>query len=243
MKRLFVLLLLVSLIFVSTQTDAQISRKPQIEIYMGANFPISPEEFKDYFSVGLSLNAQYVLFPSPRLGIPIFFGYEKFTVNTDKINTDYKDNVTPVLETYLMYMGYQLTNFDVESEGSASSIRIGVGIRPYLTPPEAETQIFLFGNATFNILKTKLEATGGSASYDDLLTGTPYIEELSPSLLAELGFPEQKTDENKFGLGGGVGLEIPFGEQFNVILQALMNIIFTEDENTVFLGLTGGLAF
>ncbi|MCD6375530.1 MAG: hypothetical protein J7L94_08390, partial [Caldisericaceae bacterium] len=96
---------------------------------------------------------------------------------------------------------------------------LGVGVRPYLTSPEANTQFFLFGMGTYNILKT--EAT---VSY--------------------MGFSSKSTDdEKKFGIAGGAGLEMPMTETLNLILQGVYRMIFTEDESTTFLGVTAGVVF
>jgi hypothetical protein len=234
------LLMVMALLLVASQVFAQNARRPQVELYAGAGFPLGPDEFKDYFKIGLSGNVQYVFFPSPNLGIPIFVGYERFTVDTDAINNLYADEI----RVELAGTGVDLVSADFNSEGNASTLKLGIGVRPYLTKPEAPTQFFLFGSGTFNLLKAEQKFKGGSFTLRDLGTGQQQTFELTPEDLREVGIePDVKGDEEKFGLAGGAGIEIPAGESFNLIFQGLFNIIFTTDQSTTFLGVTAGVIF
>lgn len=181
-------------------------RNAQLELYGGLALPLSPDDFKDYFKNGLSLHGQYVLFPSPRFGVSIGAAYERFSFDEEALLTDLED-------------AYGVDLSGVSIKGSASIVEFGVGFRPYLTAPEANTQFFLFGMGTYNLLKTEwtLEAFGESLSDD--------------------------VDDKKFGIAGGAGLEIPAGETLNIILQGLFRSVFTEGESTSFVGLTAGLVF
>lgn len=237
-----VFLMLVMLVGTS-QLFAQ-ARRGQFEIYAGANIPLGPEEFKDYYKMGFSLNGQYVFFPSVRVGIPIFAGYEFFSVNSDAINDDFES----ALRAELQGSGLELVSSNLDVGGSASIIRFGAGVRPYLTAPEASTQFFLFGNATFNILKSKTELNGGSITVTDgINTETVELE----------GGVSSEGDESKFGLAIGGGIEIPAGEKINLIFQGMANFIFTSSEEidlgdgttekvggtTSFVGITAGIIF
>ena len=71
MRRFVIVVLIVVFVLSLTQAFGQLSRKNQFEIYAGAGFPLGPDYFKDYYEMGLSLNVQYVAFPTMRLGIPI----------------------------------------------------------------------------------------------------------------------------------------------------------------------------
>jgi hypothetical protein len=206
MKRFVIVILLVLFVVSLTSVFAQ-SRKPQIELFGGVAIPLAPDGFKDYYKMGFSGHGQYVIFPSPKLGVSFGAAYEKFTFDGDKFIED--------------YFGGQIEGLDVT--GSASVIELGVGVRPYLTPVESNTQFFLFGMATYNFLKS--EAT---ASYQ--------------------GFEESVSDDlNKFGLAAGAGLELPAGTSMNIILQGVFRFIFTSDDEmggtTQFVGITAGLAF
>lgn len=198
--------ILLVLVSQSSNLFAQ-SRNSQIELYGGIAFPTKPDEFKDYFKNGLSLHGQFVTFPSPQFGISFGAAYERFSFDDEAFLT--------ALEEQLV--GVDLT--DVTIDGSASVIEFGVGLRPYLTPPEASTQFFLFGMGTYNLLKSeiKITASGRSDSFDG--------------------------DENKFGIAAGAGLELPAGESMNIIVQGLYRLIFTDDESTSFVGVTAGLVF
>lgn len=205
MKRFVIVILLVLFVVSLTSVFAQ-SRKPQIELFGGVAIPLAPDGFKDYYKMGFSGHGQYVIFPSPKLGVSFGAAYEKFTFDGDKLLEDY---------------GLQGLGLDVT--GSASVIELGVGLRPYLTPVESNTQFFLFGMATYNFLKS--EAT---VSYE--------------------GVEESISDDlNKFGLAAGAGLELPAGTSMNIILQGVFRFIFTSDDEmggtTQFVGITAGLAF
>ena len=58
----------------------------------------------------------------------------------------------------------------------------------------------------------------------------------------EESFDETET-ENKFGLAVGGGMEMPLTDTMNLIFQGLYRFIFTEEENTNFLGVTAGIIF
>ena len=190
-------------------------RSSQIELYGGVAMPMGPDYFKDWFKMGYSVHGQYVMFPSPKLGISFGVGYEPFSVDEDKFTED----ATGYSKSDLEDMG-----IDFELDMSLSILELCVGVRPYLSAPEATTQLFVFGMATYNMMKFKADFTMS----DDY--GNYY--EYSDS-----------GDENKTGLAIGGGLEMPLGETTNLIFQGLYRFIFTEDETTSFLGITAGVIF
>ena len=215
MKRFVIVVLLVLFVLSLTSVFAQ-SRKPQFEVFGGVAIPLGPDEFKDYYKMGFSGHGQYVIFPSPKLGVSFGAAYERFTFDGDKVIDELEEIFGP------------LEGLDVT--GSASVIELGVGVRPYLTPVESNTQMFLFGMATYNMLK----------------------QEITVDYLGESESDSQ--DDNKFGLAAGAGFEFPAGTSMNFILQGVFRFIFTESEEdpdtgeeyggtTSFVGITAGLAF
>ncbi|MEJ2636100.1 MAG: hypothetical protein P8184_12515 [Calditrichia bacterium] len=238
MRRIFALVLIFVLLLLSVQAFGQISRKNQIEIYAGAGFPIKPDAFKDFYKMGMSLNAQYVIFPSARLGIPIFAGYERFTVDDQAISDLFGQGLIGGYIPDNSGYYWEITDASLESSGSASLIKIGAGIRPYLTAPEASTQIFLFGNASYNFLKTKSEVKSASLDVQEYYTGTTGTIKLTAA-----DFEKYEESENRFGAGVGAGLEVPVGSSFNMIFQGMYNMIFTKEESTSFVGVTAGVVF
>ncbi|NOX90695.1 MAG: hypothetical protein GXO77_16970 [Calditrichaeota bacterium] len=210
MKHLLVLTLILTL-GLSTLSYAQfeqLSRQPQIEVFGGIAIPLSPEDFSDYYKLGYSINGQYVIFPSPRLGVSFTVAFEPFTFDGDKFMEDIQAE-DPLTD----YSGFGV-------DGTARILELGIGVRPYLTSPEATTQFFLFGMGTYNVLKTE-----ASLTYND----------------KEFFSIEDK--ENKFGIAGGAGFEMPMTESLNLIIQGVFRLIFTEDESTSFLGVTAGAVF
>ena len=139
MKRTVILLTALLLLIAASQALSQISRKSQFEIFGGAAFPLSPDVFKDYYKLGYSIHGQYVIFPSPRLGIAFGAAYEPFTFDGDAFLEDLEEAWGAPLEGY-------------EIEGTAKIIEVCAGLRPYLTSSMSSTQIFLFGMATYNFL-------------------------------------------------------------------------------------------
>lgn len=215
-------------------------RRRQIELYAGAGFPLRPEGFKDLYKVGLSLNAQYVLFPSPSVGIPMYVGYERFAINNEGVS----DLFASVLTDDLDRLGRSLLDASLDTQGSSSTIKLGIGTRPYLTSPASSTQLFLFGTGTFNLFRATCKLNSGSLTIKDRLTGSIFTNEFNRAGFAAAGFdPEIKVDFEKFGLAGGAGLELPAGESLNLIIQGLFNVIFTDEESTTFIGVTSGLVF
>ncbi len=210
MRRFFVTTLLLAF-GLSVSGFAQmpnISRQPQIEVFAGFAVPLSPKDFSDYYKVGISLHGQYVMFPSPKLGISFAAAYEGFSFDGDKFLQDLQAS-DPLTD----YSG-------VGVDGSASVIELGVGLRPYLTSPEANTQMFLYGMLTYNILKTKADLSYNGRN-----------------------FYSGEDTEKKFGVALGPGVEIPINDTMNLIGQGVFRYIFTNDEGTSFLGITTGLVF
>ncbi len=220
MKRGYVWVVVLAFLLLASQSFAQYSRRNQIELYGGAAFPMAPDEFKDYYKVGLSVHGQYVMFPSPTFGISFGAAYETFSFDEDQFMDDFGREMGYIFEYYgLAYSEDYLT-----IEGSASIVELGIGLRPYLSSPENSTQFFLFGMGTYNLLTTEttvgIEIPGyGSSEESD--TG----------------------EDDYFGVAAGAGFELPFGSSMNLIIQGLYRFIFTEDEATSFIGATAGLVF
>lgn len=218
-------------------------RKNQIEFYAGAAFPLSPDDFKEYTKVGLSGNAQYVIFPSPRLGITLNIGYESFSVDNAKFTNAVSMQLTGQPASY--WAGLNLTTptgtvrINPSSDISARLIRFGGGIRPYLTVPEASTQIFLLGQVNYNLINNKYSATDLPYAYDPATTILKWATFDDNTWEQTIG----ENDENVMGFGFGGGFEIPAGESFNIVLQGLFNIISTKGQSTSFVGVTAGLVF
>lgn len=60
------------------------NRSSQIELFGGVAFPLAPDFFKDYNKLGGSIHGQYVIFPSPNMGISIGAAIEGFSFDGDK---------------------------------------------------------------------------------------------------------------------------------------------------------------
>ena len=202
------------LLVAAGNASSQALRSNQIELYGGAALPMAPEFFKDWFKLGYSIHGQYVMFPSPRLGISFGVGYEPFSVDEDA----FVEDATGYSKDYLESQG-----LGIDLDMSLSILELCVGIRPYLSAPEANTQIFLFGMGTYNVMKTTAELSLSYAGYTESYKAS--------------------ADENKVGLAAGAGIEVPMGATTNLIFQGLYRFIFTEDETTSFLGITMGVVF
>ncbi|MDZ7393686.1 MAG: hypothetical protein ONB25_12395 [candidate division KSB1 bacterium] len=210
MRRTTIVLLALGLFLVSTQAMAQ-ARRGQIELFAGGAIPLAPDAFKDYFKVGYSLHGQYVMFPSERLGLTFGAAYELFSFNGDKLLDEYEAQF-PGFRDY----------FDVS--GNAHIVELAVGLRPYLTPPEASTQFFLLAQGTYNMLGTEMTVKVDIPGYYS-------------------GEETFKEDENKVGIAAGAGFETPFSSTMNLIIQGLYRHIFTENDATTFVGITAGIVF
>jgi hypothetical protein len=218
-------------------------RKNQIEFYAGAAFPLSPDDFKEYTKVGLSGNAQYVIFPSPRLGITFNIGYERFSVDNEKFTEAFSMQKTGQSASFWASQVFTTPTGPVRinpsSDISASLIRFGGGIRPYLTAPEAGTQIFLLGQVSYNLINNNYSATDLPYEYNPATAFLKWATFDDKAWEQTIG----ENDEKVAGFGLGGGLEIPAGESFNIVLQGLFNIISTKGQSTSFVGVTAGLVF
>jgi hypothetical protein len=243
-------MLIAALFLTASHVFAQ--RKNQIEFYAGAAFPLGPELFKEYTKVGLSGNAQYVLFTSPRLGITFNLGYERFSTNNAKFVDGYSSAYTGQKASFwasqIWITSAGPVRINPSADISASLIRFGAGLRPYLTAPEASTQVFLLGQMSFNIINNNFNATELPYSYDaniNFLRWGSFDDQTWESLVGE-------NDERVLGFGLGGGIEIPAAASFNIVLQGLFNFILTKSENkllqkenqtTTFVGATAGIVF
>ncbi|MDZ7266511.1 MAG: hypothetical protein ONB48_03445 [candidate division KSB1 bacterium] len=215
------------------------NRRSQIEFYGGAAFPMSPDDFKDYAKVGLSGNAQYVIFPSPRLGVTFNAGYEFFSTDNAKFTDALSKELTGLTPQEWLDAGFNISPRP-SAEIRSTLLRLGAGVRPYLTAPEAATQFFLLGQGSFNVINNDYKATNLPVSYDDL-TGQLTVFSFDDKQFEELA--QEDNDEQVFGVGVGAGFEMPAGSSFNLVVQGLFNILFTKDESTSFVGVTAGLVF
>ncbi len=233
------LVLIVVLVAVSISTALAQNRRSQIEFYGGAAFPLSPDDFKDYAKVGLSGNAQYVIFPSPRFGVTFNVGYEFFSTDNAKFTDALSKELTGLTAKEWVDAGFDI-NPRPSAEIKANLLRLGAGVRPYLTAPEASTQFFLLGQANFNLITNDYKATNLPAFYDE------FTGQLTVLSFDDKQFEEQAGEDNDdqvFGVGAGAGFEMPAGSSLNIVVQGLFNILFTKDESTSFVGVTAGLVF
>jgi len=211
MRRFILLTLLILVVlFISTTSFAQYKRPGQFEVQLGISLPQAPEEFKDYYKTGVAASGQYVFFPSPRLGIGLFVGFNRFSVDEGAIKADFAPYLPP--------------GASLEVDAKAGVTEFGIGARPYLTSPEASIQFFLTGAAIYNLLKEKATVTYTDPYYGTITAGG-------------------EEDENEFGVAVGAGIEAPAGERFIIVINGAYKIIFTEEKNTTFIGITSGLAF
>lgn len=227
-KSIVIVLMLVLVLMGSAFSQ---DRQPQFEAFGGIAIPLAPDMFKDYYKIGISPHVQYVIFPTPRLGISFGAAYERFSFDGDKFAEDFDPLVEDLF--YIIY-GYPIDMRNSKYEGSANNVELAVGIRPYITPPEASTQLFVYGMATYNMLKNKAD-----------MKSTDIYDPSTSTLLGSIDEDLELFDESesKFGVGVGAGIEIPAGDSFNIILQGVFRFIFTEDDNTNFVGITAGLVF
>jgi hypothetical protein len=219
-------------------------RRSQIEFYAGSAFPLNPDDFKEYTKVGLSGNAQYVIFPSPRFGITFNVGYESFSTNNEKFVEAFSESQTGQKASYWASTVFttqtgETVRINPSADIKSHLIRFGGGIRPYLTAPEANTQIFLLAQANYNLITNDFNATELPYAYD------PDTNFLQWATFDDADWEKTigENDDKVFGFGFGAGLEIPAGSSFNIVLQGLYNIVSTENEKTSFMGMTAGLVF
>lgn len=218
-------------------------RKNQLEFYAGAAFPLSPDLFKEYTKVGVSGNAQYVIFPSPRLGITFNVGYERFSTDNEKFVEAFSESSTGQPASFWAQQVFTTPTGTIRINPSADIsshlIRLGGGIRPYLTAPEAGTQIFLLGHVSYNLITNDFNSTDLPYAYDvstGFLQWATLNDEQWEQTIGE-------NDDKVLGFGFGGGVEIPAGNSFNLVLQGLFNIISTEGESSSFMGVTAGVVF
>ena len=209
MKRALIFVLVLTFVIMSGSAFAQ-TRLPQKEIFLGGAVPLSPDGFKDYFQTGLSMHGQYVIFPMNNIGVSFGAAFEFFLFDGDKWLEDAE----------LDGMGYDAT-------GHLTVLELGVGLRPYLTPATASSQIFLFGMPTLNFISEK-----------ETYTDEVYDEEY-----------EYTGDDSNFGFAIGGGIEMPAGS-VNIILQGIYRSILdykpdegSEGNDLSFVGITAGIVF
>lgn len=209
MKRSLVFIVMLVLVLSTSTVFAQ-QRLPQKEIFIGGAIPLAPDGFKDYFQTGLSIHGQYVIFPMNNIGISFGAAFEYFLFNGDKWLEE-----------------YELNDTDYSAEGHLTVLELGIGIRPYITPATASSQIFLFGMPTINFISEK-------ETYTDEIFDEEY---------------EYTGEDTNFGIAFGGGIEMPAGS-VNLIIQGVYRTIISyqpdeefDENNLSFLGLTVGIVF
>jgi opacity protein-like surface antigen len=243
MKKVSILVLFILILLFTANLTAQ-NRMAQKEIFGGVAFTMSPDAFKNFSAAGFSPNVQYVIFPKPRFGISFGVAYEKFTFDGEGfLQSVWEEDWTgtgPWKDTVIDIYGDN-------ASGSTSNLEIGIGFRPYLTPPTSNIQFFALGMVTLNFFKNDINYDWGfddwsPFSADGEFLDWPYTSSyLDPDLSryfvwndrtseyeeVPIGREEILFDESatKIGFAAGAGVEIPAGDRFNVILQGLIKII------------------
>lgn len=203
-------------------------RPGHLEVTGGASFMTAPEEVKDYIKMGFNVQGQYVAFLSPTVGLSFGVGYNYFPVDEEKFEDEIYDE--------LFATGYDIQLDELDVSGNVNILELSIGLRPYLSAPDAPNKIFIFGNGTYNMLKAKSKAefTATYSYYD------PYYGYYESTTEAEV---ESEADEEKFGINAGAGIELQMGAHSKLTIQGGYRFIFTEDENTNFIGVTAGIIF
>ena len=214
--RLLCLIILITLISL-TSAYPQEDRRGQIELRGGVALPMAPNYFSKWYSMAYSIHGQYVLFLTQQLGISIGVAYEPFVLNEDGFIEEW----TGYKQIDWARQGYDL-NLDVH----LNIFEISLGVRPYLTQPDENFQLFVFGMGTYNIINSDVGYT--------LSDGVDTVSENFDS------------SEERFGIAVGGGMEMPVGDTLNFIFQAVYRFIFvdklTNGDTVNFLGLSAGIA-
>jgi len=214
--------------FISVTMGYSQKRPGHLEVTGGAAFLTAPDEIKDYIKMGYNVQGQYVTFLSPTVGLSFGVGYNYFPIDAEKFEDEIYDE--------LSYSGYDIQLDQLEVSGNVNILELSIGLRPYLSSPDAPNKLFVFGNGTYNMLKAKSKAefTATYSYYD------PYYGYYESTTEAEV---ESEADEEDFGITSGAGVELQMGTHSKLTIQGSYRFIFTEDENTNFIGVTAGIVF
>jgi hypothetical protein len=185
----------------------------------GLTMPQSPKEFKDFFksSIGFGGEFKYNL-----NGKTSFVG--AFSMLPLKFNAD---EITKMIEAEAGETG-----LDVTVEGGGIKINAITGnLLLYLTQPEASTGFYATVGGGYYMMKPKdpdkveLTIEGEKIDITDEFSGN------------------ESSDENKFGVNGGLGLEISMSPSLALFAEGKYHLIFTDDDKTGLITVMGGLRF
>jgi hypothetical protein len=143
--------------------------------------------------------------------------YEPFVVNEDGFIEDW---------TGYEQIDWTRQGYDLDLDVHLNIFELSLGVRPYLTQPDENFQLFVFGMGTYNIIESDVGYT--------LSDGVDTISE------------NFDVNEQRFGIAVGGGLEMPVGDALNFLFQAVYRFVFVDEltngDTISFLGLTAGVS-
>ena len=185
----------------------------------GLTMPQSPKDFKDNFKSSIGYGGEFKYNIGEKTSFVAGFSILPFKFNEDEF--------AKMLEQEL-----DETGVSVNINGGGVNINaITANLLLYLTQPEASTGFYATVGGGYYMHKIKnpdkveLTYQGETIDITDEFTGN------------------EPADENKFGVNGGVGLEIAMGPSLALFAEGKYHLIFTEDEKTGLITVMGGLRF
>jgi hypothetical protein len=188
----------------------------------GLTMPQSPKEFKDNLKSGIGFGGEFKYNINEKTSFVAAFSVLPFKFNEDQI--------AKMLDQELGETG-----IGVNVTGGGVNINaITANILLYLTQPEASTGFYATAGGGYYMHKfknpTKVEFTYQGETIDI----TDNFNEGSGS---------SSNNENKFGINGGLGLEIAIGSSAALFAEGKYHLIFTEGDKTGLITVMGGLRF
>ena len=169
----------------------------------GIAMPQKPEGFKKYFNSGIGFGGEFKYNLNPTTSLGLSYTYLSFKANEDEFKSAFG------------MMKPFATQITLEISPTTVSI-ISANLTKYLTPPEASAGFFLTLGGGYYMAKTE----DIKYSYSDPIWGSGS------------GTYPTGSEDNDFGINGGVGLEFKVGEKINLFVVGLYHYVFTSDEET-----------
>ena len=186
----------------------------------GLAMPQSPKEFKDITKSSIGYGGEFKYNINEKTSFVAAFTMLPFKYNEDEFTKMFEE-----------FTGE--TGLEVNVEGGGFKINAITGnVLLYLSPPEASTGFYATVGGGYYMLKTedpdKVEVT---------------VEGETIDVTDEFTSNGESEGENKFGVNGGLGLEVAMGTNLALFAEGKYHLIFTEDDKTGFITIMGGIRF
>jgi hypothetical protein len=220
-----VCLILTLLLTISSLVSGQNERKTKVYLGGGIALPQGPDDFKNYFNIGLVTGGGIGFSLSQNATLVLSFGYGSFGADEAKFKS-YFETITNLGFGLYGVSGGNFSNFSVTS---TSGLQLEGRINLRLISSPNPVLPYLYGGLGYSSF-TQPEITYTYNIPSQWIGYYTYVPAQTLSGTKKFG-----EDESAFSTSVGLGFEFPFSSSISLLLESGYTIAFTKDENTSFI--------